>query len=295
MAQSWDLRMLLGLTSLPPLGPSIARQAIIRWRDSIYAQLSREPLRFRDELRSCAGIICGSAIIRALEASPDDPKPWKPHEYDIFVPRATFKAFCAFVQRECEGNITDRAHFAQTSNPHIGERRIIRTPVAVLCVYATRDPCPLVAIAASPLNIQLSFLSADTLCVAYPWAVYYKHATSRPGPTTDDTPETRETALHQTYARRGYNFRALQKRASGNCLQHGMCPKQTRHFGDDSCMTIVFHDASEPRPNVRPSKDNLHMTASWVFGGQACGNATCAYGIQSSVHSAMVCSDHPLF
>ena len=293
--QSWDLRMLLGLYSLAPLGTAIAERAMIQLREHLFRQLSKEPERFRDELRAAAGVIAGSGVVRVLEANPREPKPWRPRRYDIFVPRASYNSFSYFLENQCEGTVTTRVLFPDDSGMHVSERRTIKTPIATFSLFCATGTCPLTPIAASPLDIQFSFWSADTLCIAYPWAVYFKLAARRPPLTSPDTPPRLSDASAETYLRRGYTFRDADASQHGRCIQHGMCPKLNRHFGDRYCVTLTFGDSCQTRSTSVPSQDDMFMTAAWTLGGPPCGNPTCAYKIHPTVHSCMISASVPLF
>ena len=284
--------MVLGLNSLPPSGPPIAQRALCRWRDELFAQVSQEPERFRDELRSCAGVIAGSAVLRSLERPPFESGPWEPRKYDVFIPKSCLRNFCTFLETECEGVVVGRTLFDDTDSCYVTEKRTVKTPAATLCVFATLDPCPLVAVAASSIDIQMSFVSADALCVAYPWSVYFKTAAIRPSNATHGSVVPAPDRVVESYVRRGYTFRVSVPNQYGHCLEHGMCPKSTRHFGDLHCLTVVF--AKDKESSLIPSANNLYTTASWRLGGAPCGNRACAYHVQANVDRVCVSSRVPL-
>ena len=288
--------MLLGLMSLPPDGLMLAEKGLARWRDDFFGTFSDRPSRFRAQLRSCAGIIAGSAVIRAAGQRLGSAQPsigWD-SATDVFIPQCFYETFCTFVLKELGGTSMECTTYPHGSTAYyISERRVIHTRRAVLCIHCTVDACPLVAVAASRLDIQLSFISADVLCIAYPWALAYKKAAVRPVGASQTDPTAK--MYTQKYERRGYAFEVPWIVETNACKPHGMCPKATRFFGDEHCLTVVCPDASSSHSLMPASGDKLHITALWTFGGPPCGNQSCSLHVDPAIQYSTICAPIPLY
>ena len=285
---------MIGLMSLPPIGPTLASRALLRWRDQFFASLSKHPERFRHYLRECAGLVSGSAILHAVGAvSESGSSAWAKSSTDLFLPVTSFRTFCDYLISREEGVVVERVDYTPGPSVYVSQRRIIRTSAAVLCVYCTTDSCPLVAVAASHLDIQLSFISADTLCLAYPWSVARMEASFRT--TSPDTIQPIINESTRKYAARGYRIRTPMQSSSGPCRPYGTCPKSSRYFGDEHCLTIAFPEAGADGGSGPRSRTGLFQTALWTHGGPPCGNPTCLYSVQPTVESCTISSKCALY
>lgn len=275
--------MIVGLHALRPVGPPIAERGLSVWRDSVFASFTDIPNSFRRTLRECGGVFSGSFLIKALERRTSSFPLWTPGLHDFFLPATTFESFCDFLLSRCHGTVIDTITIDPPSvafDRMVSEKRIIDTTRATFSVYKATALCPLLAVATSYADIQFTFMSADTLCIAYPWSVFRKEIAIQPEGARNPFHLRR---IMNSYRSRGYS--PVSRRDSGqhSCRQEGMCPRVTRRFGDNYCLTIHFPDPSAPDATLAPNTRNTFPTASWSFGGPPCGNAACMVQVRCHV------------
>ncbi|KAI0317652.1 hypothetical protein OF83DRAFT_1120093 [Amylostereum chailletii] len=215
---------------------------------SALSQFVTAPTRFRNVLRSSKAVIGGSfALHIALRAGTT----WRPANLDIYCPYKTFPSMIKLLV-DTEGY----AIMAMTASGHPSSpdfKNDIVTAFSLIrvhdntqvAVYSTTNPSPLPAITRAWATHLVNFVTADSVCVAYPVLTLDGHS--------------RGMEVHKFCGASPSHF-------SGQPSPY--CPHYVRKFGDDACLTVYFGDDDV-------AKDDLVWDdeVSWRWGGSdGCGD-----------------------
>lgn len=160
----------------------------------------------------------------------------------------------------------------------------ISTPIATFEVFHSISMAPVQPIPYFWMTLLMNFITANTICIAYPRLMFAKY-----GFFNGCTFTFEEMELQYKYHRRRYtlqnNARFLDLYCCSWHRSSAACPMTRRYFGDPHCCTITFDRMSKP---LSTAPDGV--MALWLIGGVCedgyCGNFFVSALVQSAI---MVC------
>lgn len=248
------------------------------------------PSEFRDALRTSRSVVSGSV---ALWFVCGGPLSWFPNDCDIYTPLGESASVATFLQTragysideekmnwllrnqnnltmgdtdypECDGAISVIASVLHLTNQTLGK---------YVDIIESNTVSSLQPIPRFWSTLQASYISADNLCVAYPYLTFNNIGCVTP---TGYTPIRTVLDAILKYRKRGFIIdefsSAVEKRVlSGfpgitpKCENNPYCPHALRFFGDKWCLQYAFDEKNFVSHPVD------EFTVRWRYGGDACG------------------------
>lgn len=251
---------------------------------------------FLGVMRETKTTLIGGAAVEFSQTSPN----WKLRDVDFVCGRAGFEDFCIFLIEKLHGKVIDREEHAELSakgpscqTRGVLGRSVIVTDHAVFDILCSTTVTPLTAVAYSYSTHLMVSVSADAVCIAYPSAFFDNIGLVRAGPRSEGPDVQRGVADWET---RGFSLvgdvnSLTHRERGGECVDGGYCPRATRFFGDEHCLTFYFHKLlSEAKGGVvdAGSGPNMDWTASWIFVGESCGGRMCERRVPAYCESALI-------
>lgn len=250
-----------------------------------------DAIAFRNIMRATGTVLSSEAALSFL-LQQNDPS----LRLQFFCPHHGFDEFIQFIIVELRGRIEyhgtlyplppDPADgditppLPDALPPAVEQQVIIRTDLAVFDVVQSTTCTPLTPIAHFGLTALIHFISADAVCMAYPFDIEDRRAVV--------APEISNPHLLERYAGLGftlYDSAVDRWSAQDICAPHGYCPRSTRHFADSNAITL--HLNALPMPAANPLHGLSHAVG-WVFGGEACRSAYCNCVVSRQVDTVIV-------
>lgn len=274
--------MLVILSAFSPAMKSRIDSILIeRWNEYL-RRVVVAPIALRAMLRLTRSVISGSSALHFLL---DSPRSWSPGDCDIYVPngaalrmidhlrRTEGYVFCnspedaSFYDPDEPNQSGDSAHYISTVN------RLRRSDGIFVDVIESSSESSLHPLAAFWSTHLMNYVSADSLCVAYPTMTW-----NNSGCVASVINEKAVSAALK-YAERGFGLssfkfnlgphvRSTYPSILDGCDNFPYCPHSYRHFGDKWCMQTVFAEDH----SIGNAVDRL--TPRWRFGGDLCEGCT---------------------
>lgn len=270
--EGWDMVCQLGVSKLDHSGRKTTARALEGRMVRFLSSFTRQPTALRSAMRRTNTVLSGGACLAFLQPSPS----WSPTDLDFYCPDQGYEQFCHFLIEELGGR-TELSHGAfDDDNPYsakqlgFSHRRVIKTQEATFDVMRSIHATPFTPIAKFDNTLLMNYLSADELCIAYPWTfddrvgIMSSHGVS----------DTRR----KLYVDRGYRLLDSSLAYWGEqyesvCTPHGHCARALRCFGDKHSLRLKFQQEIIVGSDISPPIPDLSTV--WVFGGAPCGNSTC--------------------
>lgn len=253
-------------------------------------------------LRDTRSVIGGSACLAVLNRVGD----WVPNDLDVFCPRDGYETCCVYLIDRLHGQVITHLDEDDLNSERPGDcpegvcdRRVIRTKFGLFDVMCSSTLTATEPIAHAFSSHLMNFISADSICVAYPWSFNNRCGTTRARDTGHSCRE-----ITDSYVRRDYYFPPrlrdqLRGRQVGGCPRNGYCARQLRYFGDKHCLTVTFPQYGKvvilcnptAMPSMPEAEEETAWSSAWVFGGKGCGEE-CIGNFDSYVN-AVVCYSGP--
>lgn len=296
---------LMGFAMVSMYGRVMVARALESKRTTFLHQFIHDVGHFVQVMRDTCAVLGGSVCLAILQGSTR----WVPSDLDVFCPRDSYKMFCIYLIDKLGGKVGRHQDIDDIirCHPHdcpsgVFDRRIIHTSTVTFDVMCSNSLTATEPVANSYATHLMNFISADAVCIAYPWMF-----TERVCVTRSDV-EGHDLGLHlRKYADRGYRIQPgwqespsyrLQERCSGN----GHCCKALRYLGDADCLSVTFeyphslvnlYTPVHLPPFGTPPPD-LAWTTAWVWGGNPCNKGSCMLYVESSVYAVVLCDAHRL-
>lgn len=239
------------------------------------------PVAFRSVLRLARSIISGSA---ALHFILDSPETWQAGDCDVYVPIGFSLPIVRHLQ-EVEGYrsvhplhhdmyIPNEIGPSGESLPYISSVcRLKRSDGVCIDVIESNSATALHPLAAFWSTHLYNYLSADSICVAYPAMTWDCSGCVR---ADADAKARRAVAKYEA---RGFRLSSFQFNINSHlrstypsildgCGDYPYCPHTFRSFGDEWCMQTVFNEDMAAGHAVDKE------TPWWRFGGRLCGGCS---------------------
>ncbi|PSR87070.1 hypothetical protein PHLCEN_2v5256 [Hermanssonia centrifuga] len=282
-AEAWDIDRVVGLTLLSPHASAIAGEAMLNKFRSRLATVTDDVDAFLHAMRLSGACLSGGRALSIV----DNKATFEGVDWDFYCPFEGFDAFCIFLVERLKGTTVELGPLAQAhyvSMVGICGFRRISTERGVFDVMRSETATPLLPLPYFHSTLLVNYISADSLCVAYPLGLL-----SRNGVTQSRSLSEHATAGLAKYRSRGYEFHDVpwtwDPRKEGRCYEHGHCSRAVRYFGDEYCFTVKFPNRSPP--SVLPILGGK-LTCAWVWGGYGCGHADCLLHVPSIAHSLLI-------
>lgn len=292
---TWDIVTKYGFGLLDEQGARLIALSLETSLIGLLSNFTPDAHQLRDHMRQSGAVIVGAACdaflknrIHNWDRTQDVQVVLPDNEYDNFltylllVLRGTLEHRISAVP-DPDGPFVNAAPPYNHLPPGVIERCVIKTDKAIFDLWRSETFSPLTALPYGDTTAHLNFLSSYSVCLAYP----------RPYDDNVAIVNSRHPVTQasiQLYESLGYTFRADHKAYWGDvhrtvCLPHGHCPKAVRYFGDRNCLNLTFDRFFED--NDAPLDWDI-KTASWVWGGDPCGNKQCCQRIGHSVVMAFL-------
>ena len=292
--KTWSLLLLFGLYTRNERGRRIVcRSLLVRTLE--FLREVGPPAEVRSNMRSTDTVLTGSSIVHFLIR--DDTLSWIPSNVNFVSSSAGFNQFCTYLVSDLNADelrhellhpddddpTQEQADAVVFAEAGITERVHFRVRDVTIQVSRSATFSPLTAIAWGDNSLLFSYLSADTVCVAYPHAFLDNACIFSTGRGT-------ETHLKLYKDRRFTVYRSAMDYLgiphAVECLPNGYCAKAKRYFADDRCIFMRFGDGAA----YLGGDDSLaveRFTAVWTWGGQPCENRRCSTVAQHTVGLAI--------
>lgn len=292
--KDWPLLLLFGLYTRNERGRRIVCRTLLHSTLEFLRGFG-PPADFRSKMRSTDTVLTGSAVVHFLMR---DAKPsWKPSDVNFVSSDAGFNQFCAYLYSDLRGEelshhllrpdeddpTQEQADTVAFAEAGITERVRVRINDIVFDVSRSATVSPLTPIARGDNTLLYSYLSADTLCVAYPHAFLQRACIFSSGRGTEQhlkLYKDRRFAVYRTAA----DYWAIPHAVE--CLPHGYCAKAKRYFADDRSIFMRFNDGPAYLAGDEPYGVE-RFTAVWMWGGQPCENRGCSTVVEHTVGLAI--------
>lgn len=278
-----------------------ARVIELRWKELIESFAPGMSAHiFLAVMRETSTTLVGAAAVEFAQWAPD----WRLRDVDFICGRGGFENFCIFLIEKLHGvAINPEEHDAVDAKylprqaKGVVDRCIILTKDAIFDVMCSGTLTPLTALTQSYSTHLMTSVSADAICIPYPSTFFDQIGVLRNG--------ERSNSVQQGITKwTGRGFRLVDKVADiphrkpgGPCESGGYCPKATRYFGDDDCLTFCFDKASTRAKGGDANSQGgpkSYWTAGWIFGGDACACETCAWEAPGVYESAWIIGVTPI-
>lgn len=302
--RSWDFITVMGFAMVSTYGRVMAARAIESKRSSFLQRFVPDVSQLVRVMRDTRSVLGGSACLAILHG---DTK-WVPGDLDIFCPRDGYETFCIFVVDKLGGKVIRhydsddmRRHHPNDCPRGVCDRRLIEIATTTFDVMCSNSVSALEPLASSFSTHLMNFISADSVCIAYPWTFSERVGITRP------IPGDPSRSLHAKHMERGYRFRyALQEtsqyRFQELCPGDGYCCRALRYFGDSKCLSITFEYPPSLTslytpvhlPTFGSPAPDLSWTTAWVWGGFPCKRGSCTLYKDPYVQPVVLCDTHRL-
>ncbi|PSR75529.1 hypothetical protein PHLCEN_2v9094, partial [Hermanssonia centrifuga] len=279
---------LVGLALFLPEGYRLATDVIAQSWSVELAGITNNVDDFLNAMRSTGTCLSGGKCLSMLDRHSD----WQTSDWDFYCPREGFDAFCLFILDKLHGVTVEHRVGSLEGYGDITvacESRRITTPHAVFDIICSASSSALLPLTYFHSTLVMNFITADFLCIAYPWGLDARHGVIQTYAST-----TKSNAAIEKYRGRGYvmysSWKDLYVPVDGNCTPHRHCPRAVRHFGDDDCLTIRFHVPGYMKDNTPRQEDltGMKWSVAWVWGGHECSNADCVLRVSHFAHTILV-------
>ena len=274
--KTWDVWQLIGLASLSTDGYRDASLSFHVKRDSLLASLTQNVAQLTLIMREARCIIAGEAALSLLLTKYT---PRATHESPItfICPCDTFESFSIHLVHHLQGTIVDEIR-AERGNVQEGvsQHRLIRMEHSTVNVECAAGFCASLPISHAPTTHEFTFLTWDTLCVAYPATTLLGRTVERPTWTEEDRHRASWEYMEFNFARSYSKWPG--ERGLMECWPEGYCTRVRRFFGDEHCLTFKFDHSSglsNDHIMMATQRDVESWTTAWVFGGPGCGTVHC--------------------
>lgn len=248
------------------------------------------PSEFRDVMRSTRSVVSGSV---ALWFACGGPASWFPDDCDIYTPIGEVSSLLTYLKSHAgytveedrsgdtsrrfddyglgdatypgnQGDVSVVASVLRLVNINTGKR----VDVVESSTVSALQPIP-----RSWSTLQANYISADNLCVAYPFLTLNRRGCITP---IWFTPDGTIPAALEKYRKRGYtvadfsfnvddHLLSLFPGITQECESNPYCPHALRFFGDKWCLQYAFDEDNYFDDPVD------EITIRWRYGGELCG------------------------
>ncbi len=292
--EAWDLLCIIGLATFTPEGQRIALQFWQHiWRREL-EQVTDNVDGFLQTMRVTGTCLSGGKCLSLLDRTSH----WQSHDWDFYCPHEGFDNFCLYVIDQLGGSTIEH-DCVETETYHDAgfcERRRMRTCAGVFDVLRSRSSSALLPIPHFHSTILVNFISADTFCIAYPWALHAREGVIQTRPLDSTT-----RAAVDKYIARGYRMLestnlACDRNVEAICRPRGHCARNVRYFGDINCITVNFGLASSSSAEIHQyaMAPAFKWSVAWIWGGHQCSNRDCALKVDHCVHTILTTADSGL-
>ncbi|KAJ3529883.1 hypothetical protein NM688_g7792 [Phlebia brevispora] len=177
-SKGWDATMLVGLGLVSLEGRTTA---IRLWSERLKRFLGKyvsDPEALRRVMDETRTVLSGGGAVHFLQPSSD----WTPRDLDFYCPEDQYEIFCIYIIDVLGGVVqlhqeeADMATDIHEPYRHIAikERRVIQTRFATFDVMCAKGMTSLFPIAHFFATHLMNFVSASSVCIAYPHALAQK-------------------------------------------------------------------------------------------------------------------------
>lgn len=258
--------------------------------EDLLAQFVTYPSDLRDLMRSTRSVISGSVALWFICGGPAS---WFPSDCDVYTPIGQASSVVTFLKtrmgytvdedptadgyRRLEGHGPSDASYPERQ----GEIFVIRSLTRLVNENMGRyinifESSTLSALQPIPRfwsTLQANYISADSLCVAYPFLTMNGKGCITP---TGLTPVGNLLVVIEKYRKRGFavadfsfnvddQLLAIFPGIIPQCESNPYCPHALRFFGDKWCLQYAFDEQNSSNNPVD------EITVRWRYGGDICG------------------------
>ncbi|GJF00758.1 hypothetical protein PsYK624_170590 [Phanerochaete sordida] len=279
-----SLFTLVGLSTVSlasePLVLDVLRQ---RWLASL-AALTNDVAAMLDVMRRTRAVLSGPRVLAYIDAVDTPHLPWQ-----FIVASQGFDDFCDWLKTH-EGARVDNLPSATdvfSSNPSVAGRRLFRTKNGYFDIIQSASTNVLLPIPSYSSTALVNYITADEICVGYPFLALRNLAL----PAYHLTPRNYPAASAEI-ERLGYTMAQSANAAypdyHGRCMPYGVCVRCPRFLGDGFSLMVRFGAVARPLVDVTPSMKVVGQTVAWTWGGNGCGHQHCMTRAKFIAHNSLM-------
>lgn len=275
-----DVLTLAGLACTSLYGETTAAKVVEeRWKDLIKSFApDMQATTFLAVMRETNTTLVGGAAVVFLEEAPF----WKLRNINFVCGRHGYENFCIVLIEKLHGTVVNNNKHPNNDPTYLSyqtrgviDRCVIVTDYAIFDILCSSTVTPLTPLIHSYSTHLMISVSADVICIAYPSAFFDRIGTVQTGERSDAV----EQGIKKWRERGFFIADNGTDLIGGECKCLGYCPRASRFFGDEHCLTFYFRNALvmtgcggtfNAEYRLEPA-----WTAGWIFGGEPCTCDTC--------------------
>ena len=304
-ARRLDVFALAGLMDRIPRSSSSALvSSILAERvDSILQSFATNAGTMRQLMRDFGVVLTGDCLCVALERGfTQDAIAFAEQAslpIELHIPHALYpnfvRAFKAVTVATHLGTLTATHDDWSTLQNHLVDPTVIRaqdifyTNTINITLNSIDGECPLRLVGTSYASHRYNFLSADTLCIAYPGSIIRRETILREVASDAKRHEAQMQASEAGYTVLSDICRGWTPTGAVGHVAHGMCARKPRTFGDGHCLMMPVGSATAAtnvtRLDFGGSEIDVKrcLSTSWILRGSACRSTRGADIVETSV------------